>query len=168
MTKPTKWLCAQRRLRSAWAWIRPVRWESSLCAQWVAKDPSFLHADSEDSDQTGRMPRLIRVFAGRTAILLVLSCRGSNEYYSTAPSPQKEVIEKTWMQIYVCYEIFAFYRTHSNLYNKLDIRFNNHFCWFLKSEILFGLKFNNCSCKTCMEVNNCIEIRNLSWTFYKH
>ena len=30
-----------------------------LCAQWVAKGPSFLHADSEDSDQTGRMPRLI-------------------------------------------------------------------------------------------------------------
>ena len=29
------------------------------CAQWVAKDPSFLQADSEDSDQTGRMPRLI-------------------------------------------------------------------------------------------------------------
>ena len=28
-------------------------------AQWVAKDPRFLHADSEDSDQTGRMPRLI-------------------------------------------------------------------------------------------------------------
>ena len=40
--------------------------ESSLCAQWVAKDPSFLHADSDDSDQTGRMPRLIWVFAGRT------------------------------------------------------------------------------------------------------
>ena len=69
MTKPTKWVCAQRRLRSAWA--------SLLCAQWVAKNPSFLHADSEDSDQTGRMPRLIWVFAGRTAILLVLSCRGS-------------------------------------------------------------------------------------------
>ena len=39
--------------------IRPVRLESLLCAQWVAKDPRFLHADSEDSDQTGRMPRLI-------------------------------------------------------------------------------------------------------------
>ena len=39
--------------------IRPVWSESSLCTQWVAKDPSFLHADSEDSDQTGRMPRLI-------------------------------------------------------------------------------------------------------------
>ena len=46
--------------------IRPVWSESSPCAQWVAKDPSFLQADSEDSDQTGRMPRLIWVFAGRT------------------------------------------------------------------------------------------------------
>ena len=40
--------------------------ESSLCTQWVAKDPSFLHADSEDSDQSGQMPRLIWVFAGWT------------------------------------------------------------------------------------------------------
>ena len=64
MTKPTKWLCAQRRLGcSGWS-------ESSLCTQWVAKDPGFLHVDSEDSDQTGRMPRLIRVFAGRIATLL--------------------------------------------------------------------------------------------------
>ena len=38
----------------------------SLITQWVAKDPSFLHADSEDSEQTGRMPRLIWVFAGCT------------------------------------------------------------------------------------------------------
>ena len=36
-----------------------------------------LHADSEDSDQIGWMSRLIWVFARRTAILLVLSCRGS-------------------------------------------------------------------------------------------
>ena len=34
-------------------------------------------AHIEDSDHTGRMPRLIWVFAGRTLILLVLSCRGS-------------------------------------------------------------------------------------------
>ena len=46
--------------------IRPGWSESSLCAQWVAKDPNFLHADCEDSDQTGRMPRLIWIFAGRT------------------------------------------------------------------------------------------------------
>ena len=82
MTKPTKWLCAQRRLRSATQislGIRPVWSESSLCTQWVAKDPSFLHADSENSDQTGRTPRLIWVFAGCTVTLLVLSCRGSNK-----------------------------------------------------------------------------------------
>ena len=59
--------------------IRPVWSESSLCAQWVAKDPRFLHADSEDSDQTGWTPRLIWIFAWRTLTLLVLSCRGS--YY---------------------------------------------------------------------------------------
>ena len=57
--------------------IRPVWSESSLCAQLVAKDPGFLHVDSEDSDQTGRMPRLIWVFAGCIVILLVLSWGGS-------------------------------------------------------------------------------------------
>ena len=45
-TKPTKWLCAQQRQISLG--FRPVWSESSLCTQQVAKDPSFLHADSED------------------------------------------------------------------------------------------------------------------------
>ena len=54
MTKPTKWVCAQRRLRSAWT--------QCFFTQWTAK-----------TDQTGRMPRLIWVFAGRTVTLLVLS-----------------------------------------------------------------------------------------------
>ena len=64
MTKPTKSLRPAKTQISLG--ICPVWSESSLCAQWVAKDPSFLHTDSEDSDQTGRMPRLIWVFAGRT------------------------------------------------------------------------------------------------------
>ena len=56
--------------------IRPVWSESSLCAQWVAKDPSFLHADSEDwSDwadaQADLSHRRVHV------ILLVLSWGGS-------------------------------------------------------------------------------------------
>ena len=46
--------------------IRPVWSESFLCAQWVAKGSMLLQADSEDSDQTRRMRRLISVFAGRT------------------------------------------------------------------------------------------------------
>ena len=44
--------------------------ESSLCAQWVAKDPILLPADREASDQTGRMPSLIWVFAGRTCLFV--------------------------------------------------------------------------------------------------
>ena len=52
--------------------IRPVWSESSLCAQWVAKDPSFVHAVCEDSDQTGRMPRLVWVFAGLTCHFIVV------------------------------------------------------------------------------------------------
>ena len=53
----------------------------SLCTQWVSMNPSLLHADSEDSDQTGRIPRLIWVFAGRTTTLLVLSRGGSFKAY---------------------------------------------------------------------------------------
>ena len=76
MTKLTKWHVRPAKTQISLG-IRPVWSESSLCAQWVAKDPSFLHADSKDSDQSGRMPRLIWIFAGRTATLLVLS-RGSS------------------------------------------------------------------------------------------
>ena len=55
MTKPTKWhVCPAKTLD------QPGQSDqSSLCAQWVAKDTSFLRVNSEDSDQTGRMPRLI-------------------------------------------------------------------------------------------------------------
>ena len=49
--------------------IRPAWSDFSVCAQCVAKDQRFLHADSEDSDQPGRKPRLI--FAGRTVTLLI-------------------------------------------------------------------------------------------------
>ena len=61
MTNPTNPQCHQRRLRSDCAQSD----QSSLCTQYVAKNPRFLHADSEDSDQTGRMLRQILVFAGR-------------------------------------------------------------------------------------------------------
>ena len=44
--------------------ICPVWSESSLCAWWVAKHQSFLHADSKDS-------------VDQTVILLVLPCHGS-------------------------------------------------------------------------------------------
>ena len=85
--------------------IRSVWSESSLCAQWVAEDPSFLHADSENSDQTGRKPRLIRVFSGSTLILLVLSCRGSYFYLFTV-NPNI-VFQTTWMIIRNFYTLLS-------------------------------------------------------------
>ena len=66
MTKPTKWHVRPAKTQISLG-IRPVWSESSLCAKWVAKYPVLLHADSEDSYQTGRMPRLIWVFTGRTS-----------------------------------------------------------------------------------------------------
>ena len=59
--------------------IRPV-WSESSLSPWRKLGSLATHLmHSEDSDQTGRMPRLIWVFAGHTVTLLVLSCRGSNE-----------------------------------------------------------------------------------------
>ena len=111
MTKPTKWLCAQRRLGSAWAsaqsdqrislGIHPVWSESSLSAWRKLGSLATQWAHSGDYDQTGRMPRLIWIFAGRTLILLVLSCCGSNHWNTSrrpvqrpAPSSPLEVTTK--------------------------------------------------------------------------
>ena len=48
---PQNDLCAQRRLKSAWASTQSD--QSSLGTHRVANDPMFLYADSEDSDRTG-------------------------------------------------------------------------------------------------------------------
>ena len=69
--------------------IRPVWSESSLLA-WRKPGSLATHwAHSEDSDQTGWMPRLIWVFAGRTLILLVLSRGGSFVLYHSWLMGQK-------------------------------------------------------------------------------
>ena len=46
--------------------IHPVWSGSSLCTLWIGKDPTFLHANSDNSDQTGWMPRFIWIFTGCT------------------------------------------------------------------------------------------------------
>ena len=53
--------------------IRPVWSESSLSTWRKLGSLATRWGDSEDSDQAGRMLRLIWVFAGCTVILLVLS-----------------------------------------------------------------------------------------------
>ena len=60
--------------------IRPVWSESSLSAWRKLGYLAAKWAHMEDSDQTGRIPRLIWVFAGHTLILLVLSYRCSCMY----------------------------------------------------------------------------------------
>ena len=54
------------------------------------KGLSYLQADSKDSDQTGRMPRLIWVCAGRPTTLLVFSCRSSNIIFQQEESRWKK------------------------------------------------------------------------------
>ena len=46
MTKPTKWHVPPAKTDQPGH--RPVISESLLCAQWVAKDPTYLHVDSKD------------------------------------------------------------------------------------------------------------------------
>ena len=61
MTKPTKWLVRPAKTQISLG-IRPVWSESSLSA-WRNPGSLATHwAHSEDSDQIGRMPRLIWVF----------------------------------------------------------------------------------------------------------
>ena len=89
MTKPTMWVCDQRRLRSAWASAQSD--QSSLSA-WRNIGALAKHwAHSGDSDKTGRMPRLMWVFAGCTLILLVLWRRGSY-YYIQHTVPFKQIL----------------------------------------------------------------------------
>ena len=50
-------------------------WSESSLSAW--RKLGSLASHSEDSDQSGQMPRLFWVFAGRILTLSVLSCRGS-------------------------------------------------------------------------------------------
>ena len=65
MTKPTKWSVHPTKTQISLS-VRPV-WSEPLLSVWrkLGSLPTYW-AHSEDSDQTGRMPRLIWVFAGRT------------------------------------------------------------------------------------------------------
>ena len=64
MTKPTKWHVRPAKTQISLGIRLRCRMKfGSLATHWV---------HSKDSDQTGRMPRLIWVFVGRTVILLVL------------------------------------------------------------------------------------------------
>ena len=59
--------------------IRPDWSESSLCAEWVAEDLSFLHADNKDwSDWADAQADLSLCWAHSHFVGFVMSCRGSH------------------------------------------------------------------------------------------
>ena len=60
--KPTKWHVHPAKTQISLG-ICQVWSESLLCPQWVTKDQNILQVVSEDSDQPGHLPSLIRVFA---------------------------------------------------------------------------------------------------------
>ena len=108
MIKPTKWhVCPPK--DSDQPGHLPSRcpdWsESSLAAQWVAKDPSLLHADSNDSDQTGWMPRLIWVFAGSTGnfVGFVMRQLKSEMLKINNRCPEKQVCQNSKFKIWIVY-----------------------------------------------------------------
>ena len=99
--------------------IHPVWSESSLCAQCVAKDPMLLYANSEDSDQTGH-----------TAILLVLSCRGS---YTLGPKYPRYMYTRTYKQYTHVYWV-------QEIHERINICYlekKNCFCFVLKKNIFW-------------------------------
>ena len=74
MTKPTKWHVRSTKIRISLGRILAVRVKKAwvICYHW---------AHIKDPDRTGRMPKLIRVFTGRTnPFLLVLSLDGTNMF----------------------------------------------------------------------------------------
>ena len=89
--------------------------QSLRCA--LSGYPSFLHADSEDCDQTGRMPRLIWVFAGRTDHCVGFVIRRLN------------------------FCIFQYFI----LTEKADIRVHGHFCLIPEPSSVNNLILKDCS-----------------------
>ena len=103
--------------------IRPVYSESSLCAQWEAKDPRFLHADSEDSDQTGRMHTHFVDFVMSRLKCVFRTFISIQGWHKNCPSVhEKRINTQNYFFIYVFLAFFFFffqlhvwlYRIYSN------------------------------------------------------
>ena len=105
--------------------IPPVWSESSLCAQWITKDPSFLHAD------------------GAHAILLVLSQCSSFEYFQKSgfwfSFPSFSVTTST--QIYV--QVYSV--KHNTGWYDLNCNEETMACYLAKQSTLQVTHTNECS-----------------------
>ena len=117
--------------------VRPVWSESSLSA-WRKSGSLATHlTQSEDSDQTGRMPRLIWVFAGRTVTLLVLTCRDSFNEFSNLTYVKPKKISSRWCQtFYAC----SFWPIRKNANEPPHDKINKMNVRPTKSQISLGIR----------------------------
>ena len=120
MTKPRKWHVRPAKTRISLG-IHPV-WSESTLSAWRNHGSLATHwVHSKDSDQTGKMPRLIWIIAG-PQILFVLLCGGSNKTTEDQAQvketeTQQLSIERTkYVHVYIkpsLLTIFHFYQAHS-------------------------------------------------------
>ena len=88
--------------------IHPIWSESLLCAQWVAEDPRFLDADSEDWSnwaETGPDPGGgLRVFSPSTLLLVLLHTDVIPNFHPRPPTPAScpEPYQLSGLWIRVC------------------------------------------------------------------
>ena len=127
-TKPTKWHVRQAKTQINLG-IRPVWSESSLSTWGNPSSLAIIRAHSEVSDQTGRMARLIGVFAGRKSyfvgfvmrrlILLCLFCVNNTDFCYFEAFYFLKLTEKARV-FYVSMHVYACLRLLCNL------RFDSH------------------------------------------
>ena len=110
MTKPTKWLCAQRRLRSAWACAQSD--QSLRCPHEESLGPKLpIKCTAKTLIRLGGW-----VFAGRTVTLLVLLCHGSIMGPKCKPGNYRPISVKIiWKEILWKYSIQSLKTAHSVL-----------------------------------------------------
>ena len=98
MTKPTKWHVRSSKTQISLG-VRPV-WSESSLSTWRKLGSLTTHwAHSEDSDQTGRMPRLIWVFVGRTCHFVGFVMRWLNS--TLIPTFEK------WTDVFNCHSLLS-------------------------------------------------------------
>ena len=96
MTKPTKWYVCPAKTQISLG-IRPV-WSESLLSAWRNLGSLATHwAHSENSGQTGQMPKLVWVYAGHTGHSVGFVMRWLNYWVSFFLILQCYLLEPEWV-----------------------------------------------------------------------
>ena len=143
MTKPTKWFVRPAKTQISLG-IRPV-WSVSSLSAWRKLGSLATHwAHSEDFDQTGRMPRLIRVFAGRTDHFVGFVMRRLN--YETLCYKMRSHVKCLNNSLSLFYQTPKWYKTDKEEKSGFTVQnptqtTNNQFKCFLWKEFYYSCPF---------------------------